>query len=400
MSSVKIDDASDKSSNTDSVEENRSLNSATVLPKNSTENYTQPPTDSIVLPPNPPRPETQVPLLRKITNFSEDFVEARQSFSSERRNNRIMAGISPSLGIGAILAGIGILVAAVCLYCSAVTVDAGHAGVVKVFGAVQMEALNPGLHWVTPFITTVHQFDTRITSVTHHNTASSKDLQTISTSVSVQYHISASLAPSLIDKVGPREAVETAIISPAIQESVKAITARYAAEQLLTKRDEVKMQISAALEKFIVKTLKAKGVQGGISIANVAITDFAFSAEFNRAIEMKVKTQQEALQAKNEKLRRVTQAEAALAETKLAADAEAYKIEKQATARANAIKKEAASLKSNPELIQLRLAEKWDGVLPQFTGGQGSSMLLDVSQIMNTKSREVRKQLEHQKRSG
>merc|ERR1711974_226525 len=167
------------------------------------------------------------------------------------------------------------------------------------------------------------------------------------------------------------------------------------AEQLLTQRDQVKLQISAALDKFILKTLKAKGVEGGISIANVAITDFAFSAGFNKAIEMKVKTQQQALQAKNEKLRRVTQAEAALAETKLAADAEAYKIEKQATARANAIKKEAASLKSNPELIQLRLAEKWDGVLPQFTGGQGSSMLLDVSKIMNSKSRQTRKQLEH-----
>ena len=72
---------------------------------------------------------------------------------------------------------------------------------------------------------------------------------------------------------------------------------------------------------------------GLLKIANVAITDFDFSAEFNRAIEEKVRAEQEALKAKNEKLRQVTQAEAKAEEQKLIADAAAYEIEVQSKAQ-------------------------------------------------------------------
>ncbi|MCB0321434.1 MAG: hypothetical protein KDD60_10960, partial [Bdellovibrionales bacterium] len=81
-----------------------------------------------------------------------------------------------------------------------------------------------------------------------------------------------------------------------------------------------------------------------------------------------VKAEQEALQAKNEKLRRVTQAEAAAAEKKLSAEAEAYQIETASKVRADAIRREAEALTNNPELIQLRTIERWDGTLPKFMG--------------------------------
>ena len=122
-------------------------------------------------------------------------------------------------------------------------------------------------------------------------------------------------------------------------------------------------------------TLEQKEVVGALSLANVAITDFEFSAEFNRAIEEKVRAEQEALKAKNEKLRRVTQAEAAAAERTLAADAEAYQIEVASKARADAIRREAEALKDNPALIQLRIAEKWNGNLPQVSGGNAVPLL-------------------------
>ena len=244
-------------------------------------------------------------------------------------------------------------------------------------------------------------YDTRITSVQHQSTASSKDLQTVSTGVSVQYYIDGGSAPKIVQKVGARAAVEASIISPAIQESVKSVTARYTAEQLLTQRSQVKNGISAEIKRFIKQTLDAKDVGTGVSIANVAVTDFKFSEEFNKAIEMKVKTEQQALQAENEKKTRITQAEASKQEMQLAADAEAYAISKNAKARADAIKMEANALRNEPQLIQLRLAEKWDGALPKFTGGgDDSTMLLDIDSIMNAKSREVRKKLEHGQRSG
>jgi regulator of protease activity HflC (stomatin/prohibitin superfamily) len=167
-------------------------------------------------------------------------------------------------------------------------------------------------------------------------------------------------------------------------ESVKAITALYTAEELVTSRAEVKNNIQGAIEEFINTTLEQKGVAGALSLANVAITDFDFSSEFNRAIEEKVKAEQEALKAKNEKLRRVTQAEAAAAERELAADAEAYQIEAASRARAEAIRREAQALKDNPELIQLRIAEKWNGQLPQVTG-EGALPLLNIDMAQGRK---------------
>jgi regulator of protease activity HflC (stomatin/prohibitin superfamily) len=123
------------------------------------------------------------------------------------------------------------------------------------------------------------------------------------------------------------------------------------------------------IESFLTETLTETELNGALAIANLAIEEFEFSADFNRSIEEKVRAEQDALKAENEKLKRVTQAEAAAAEITLAAEAEAYKTEVESVARAEAIRREAAALKSNPELIQLRMAEKWDGKLPQFTGG-------------------------------
>ena len=197
---------------------------------------------------------------------------------------------------------------------------------------------------------------------------SSKDLQTVRTTVEVQYSINGTMAPYTYQKVGLNRQIQARVIEPAIGESVKAVTAQYTAEELITKRGTVKLQIQGAIQNYINATLEKKKIKEGIEIANVAITDFNFSDEFNRAIEMKVKAEQEALQAKNEKIKRITQAEAAASEKQLAADASAYEISVGSKARADAIKREAMALRNNPELIQLRIAEKWDGKLPHFNG--------------------------------
>lgn len=252
---------------------------------------------------------------------------------------------------------------------SFVIVDSGHVGVIRTLGAVQMEALPEGFHLKKPFMDVIEEIDVRLRKTESRATAASKDLQVVSTNVAVQYSLNGAVAPLTFQKIGRADVVETTLIAPAIMESVKAITAQYTAEELVTRRAEVKNGIQEAIETFINTTLAQKEAVGAVSLANVAITDFDFSAEFNRAIEDKVRAEQEALQAVNEKLRRVTQAEAAAAERTLAADAEAYQIEVASKARADAIRREAEALKDNPTLIQLRIAEKWDGKLPQFSGG-------------------------------
>ena len=150
----------------------------------------------------------------------------------------------------------------------------------------------------------VHQMDTRMRAAKHRSMASSKDLQTVTTEVSVQFYLNGALAPKMYQQIGTLASVESSIISPAIQESVKSVTANYAAEELITKRDAVKTQIKSKIIDFIRVTLAEKDINGAVQVANVAITDFEFSREFNRAIELKVRAEQEALQAKNEKVKR------------------------------------------------------------------------------------------------
>ena len=265
-----------------------------------------------------------------------------------------------------------------------VIVDAGHVGVIKRLGAVQSMPYQEGFHLKIPIIDEVIQLDIRLRKVFNESISASKDLQTVRTEVTVQYSLNGDVSPVSFQKIGIRQVIESTLIEPAIQESVKSVTALYTAEELITQREAVKLKIQEEVEQFIDTTLASKGAPGTLSIANVAITDFAFSKEFNRAIELKVKAEQEALQAKNEKTRRVTQAEAAAAEKKLAAEAEAYQISIESKARADAIKREARALKGNPALIQLRMAEKWNGELPRFSGGSSIPMF-DASSFISGK---------------
>jgi len=265
-----------------------------------------------------------------------------------------------------------------------VIVESGHVGVIVTLGAVQPEPLSEGFHLKKPFMDTIVQTDVRLTKAVSKSVAASKDLQTVETQVSVQYSLTGAVAPRTYQRIGTRDVVAATVIEPAIQESVKAVTAQFTAEQLVTRRAEVKQQIQTAIESFIRVTLEDKDVPTALTIANVAITDFEFSDEFNKAIELKVRAEQEALQAVNEKTRRVTQAEAGYQERKLAADGEAYEIEAASKAKADAIAREAKALKNNPQLIQLRLAEKWDGTLPRFTGGE-TIPLINIDSVMKGK---------------
>lgn len=274
-----------------------------------------------------------------------------------------------------IAAGIGALLVIFVLMGAFTIVNSGHVGVVRTLGAVQPTALPEGFNIKKPFLDSVEEISVRLQKADAAATAASKDLQVVSTRVAVQYSLIGAVAPRTFQTIGRSDTVAANVIAPAIQESVKAVTAQYTAEQLVTKRAEVKQKIQTAIAVFIDDTLEQKGAEGALNLDNVAITDFEFSQEFNRAIEEKVQAEQEALKAENEKLRRVTQAEAAAEERKLAADAEAYQINQASVAKAEAIEREAAALRNNPELIELRLAEKWDGKLPVVNGGSSLPLL-------------------------
>ena len=237
-------------------------------------------------------------------------------------------------------------------------IPVGHLGIVKHWGKVNHSViLSEGLHFITPVRTSVEYISVKLLKFNQKTSASSKDLQIVSTVVSIQFSLGE--VSNLYQKIGDEKLVTHILLKPAVEESVKAVTAQYTAEELIKKRPEVKIKIGDTITAFLEKTLDGKGLNlQSLPVANVAITEFDFSDEFNRSIEMKVRAEQQALQAKNEKIKKITDAEAI---------AEKIKIESIATA--NAIRREARALKENPHLIEYKRMEKWDGKLPSVTGG-------------------------------
>ncbi len=284
--------------------------------------------------------------------------------------------LKKSFGRKVIIAVLAVLsVTSFALSCT--TVDSGNVGVVKRFGAVQPYHLTEGIHFVRPYTDSVFEMNTRMSSAKAKASASSKDLQIVAAQVAVQYSIIGSMAPRIYQRFGTAEEFANTVLAPAVQESVKAVTAKHTAEELITRRSVVKGEFENLLRQFIEKTLVKRDVQGSLDIANIAITDFDFSHEFNASIEAKVKAEQDALKALNEKKKKITQAEASAIEKKLSADAVAYQTKVEATARAEAIRIEADALRSQPQLIELRRVERWDGKLPVYNGG-GMLPFLDV----------------------
>ena len=261
---------------------------------------------------------------------------------------------------------------------SCATVEAGHVGVVKEFGAVKKDTLEEGIHFKKPWQSVV-EFEVRLRSMNIKAAAASKDLQTVTTEITIQYSPNSPMVSDIYRSIGDLARLEPTIVAPAVQESLKSVTAQFTAEQLITQRQRVKGEVEAAIKAFIDATLHEKGLSGAIDLANIAITDFKFSDEFNKAIEAKVKAEQESLKALNEKTRRITDAEATTAEQKLAADAKAYATEVESKARAAAIQREAEALKTSPEVIQLRSIERWNGVLPTYLGGGTPMPFIDVT---------------------
>lgn len=281
-----------------------------------------------------------------------------------------------------IIVGVGLFMLILFLWATAIrVVNAGYVGVKTTFGKIHTEALNPGLHFKWPFIDKIVELDTRLVSFEVEAGSASKDLQVVKTVISVQHSQNGAVAPLSYAAVGDLEKFDVSVVSPAVLESLKAVTARYTAEELITKRDVVAQEVSDAIQEFINRTLEEKQITGALDIANVAIKDFNFSHEFNASIETKVKAQQDALRASNEKAKRIIEAEASASEQKLAAEAEAYEIEQVSVARAESIKREAEALAQKPELLQLRAIEQWNGILPVYVGTGEAMPFLSVDQM-------------------
>ena len=250
-----------------------------------------------------------------------------------------------------VIAVCAVLLVGVALTCFTV-VPAGHTGVVLTFGAVEENVFDEGLHFKVPLVQTVVQMNNRTQKIEADGTSSSKDLQIISYVVAVNFHVNDDSSATLYQNVG--KDYGSVIIVPAIQESIKAVTAQFTAEELITKRQTVGDQIKDALTEKIS--------QYGIVVEIFNIVDFDFSEEFNAAVEAKQTAQQNALKAEQD-LARI--------------EVEAQQKITQAQAEAESIKLIQEALAESPDYVDYIKWSKWDGELPSVMGDNGVLVSLD-----------------------
>jgi len=319
----------------------------------------------------------------RITRSIRNLISSDESRPrNERNENNMSSRIRPPRigGYGKLKLLLGIaafIVVVVVAAKSIVIVDAGYEGVVLTLGAVERLALDPGLHTITPFTQEVVPMEVRTLKYEAVASAASKDLQSVSTKISINFHPIASEVPSLYATLG--ENYVDRVIQPAIQEGVKASTAKFSSEELVTNRPIAKQ----AIEDVIRISLKDRP----LVIEQVYITDFEFDKAFQAQADAKAKAYQDYLTAQNTLLK--AQVDANQTVVKAQADAQANIATKQgeviqaqlaaeaaiakAKGDAEAIRLLNEQLQNSPNYLQLQYIQHWNGALPYYWNGGGGS---------------------------
>jgi prohibitin 2 len=268
-------------------------------------------------------------------------------------------------------------------------IDPGHRGVKVSLGTITEESIPEGLHFKWPWVT-IHEISIQEQIIAVQTGAASSDLQTVRTGVAVNYRPEPESVWLLFQNIGRSHMIwESTKLDPIITESVKAVTARYTAENLIVNREAVKLEIEEVIRRRAQE-------ESWILVTSVNITDFLFSEIFDQAIEAKVQAEQDALRAENELRRHRTEsqkqvvtaeadkqvrqfkAQAERIAVEEAAAGEAMRIELTSVANAEAIKREAeAEAEANRMLLETldrrvlenKRLDRWDGKLPRVSGG-------------------------------
>ncbi len=265
------------------------------------------------------------------------------------------------------LAGVIILAIFVVILLSSsfVVIPAGHTGVALTFGKVEDVVLQEGLHIKVPFVQKIVVVDNRIVKLDVNTEAFSKDLQTITTVVAVNYHVGKENSQTLYKNVGM--GFEEVLITPAVNEVLKAVTAKYTAVELVSSRAEVSMLLDEGLNE--------KMNAYGIFINELNIINWDFSEEYINAVEAKQVAEQNLIKTRTEQEQALVIANTEAQKRVIAAEAEANEIKvlAQANAESNRIITESIS----ELLIKYQTVSKWDGKLPTVMSGS-DNMLIDI----------------------
>ncbi|MBD2453129.1 prohibitin family protein [Nostoc sp. FACHB-87] len=237
-----------------------------------------------------------------------------------------------------------------------VIVNAGERGVLMKFGEVQEQILGEGLHLIIPVVNTVEKISVRVQKQEISTEAASKDLQDVFTDVALNWHIIPEEVNTIFQQIGNRENIISRIINPAIEEVLKAIIAQYTAEEIITKRGDVKLGLDSAL------TTRLRSYH--LAVDDISLVHVHFSERFSEAVEAKQIAEQEAKKAEFLALKAVKEAEAKVNLAR--GEAETYRLLRDGL---------------TPELLQKQAIEKWNGKLPLVIGKENPKVW-DFSELL------------------
>ena len=261
------------------------------------------------------------------------------------------------------------------------TVPVGSTGIMLTMGKVEDTALSEGMHFKLPFVQRIVSMDNRVKKLELSTEAFSKDIQTVSATLAVNYRLQTEKTFAIYKSTGT--AYEDNLIVPATHEVLKSVCAQYTAEELISKRAESSDMMRDELD--------AKLSLIGISITDFNIIDFDFSDEFISAVESKQVAEQlkkkaatenetAIAQAEREKQVSIKQSEAEAERVRIAAEAEANAVKLAADAEAYRLQKINEQL--SEKTIFNTLAENWDGKLPGVLG-TGATGILNLDSAAN-----------------
>lgn len=256
-----------------------------------------------------------------------------------------------------------VLIGGILLMNSVTVVQAGHTGVVVTLGKVKEGVLQEGIHVKAPLVQKVVKIDNRIQKLEVETEAFSKDLQSVQTTLAINYRVDTAKSNSIYKNIGAN--YEDVLVVPAVNEVLKAITSTYTAEESVTNR--------VLISDGLVDGLNQKLNDIGLYISDVNIINFSFSEAFISAIEEKQVAQQKLLKAETDKKTAITNAEA---------EAEAAKIRAKGEAEAN----KAISESLTSKIIENKKIEKWNGELPKVSGAGGT--IIDMGNSLTEKTNE------------
>ncbi|HRH25100.1 MAG TPA: prohibitin family protein [Candidatus Paceibacterota bacterium] len=224
-------------------------------------------------------------------------------------------------------------------------VGPGQRGVRISLGTVSEEPKMPGAYLWIPFILGMSKIDVQIQNEVVESTGATKDMQDVHASLAVNYSITPNKVVKTYKDIGDEKDVFNRIISPSVNEVMKASISKRTAEEVLTKRMDMKLDIDNGLKDRLEKN--------GVTLHDVSIVNLNFSRGFTDAIEKKQIAEQEAKQAFYGAQKATQDANAAIEKAKGEAAS-------QNLIRASITK----------EILQQRAIEKWDGRFPQVMGAQ------------------------------